>query len=181
MTTTTIITTTTTTTKTTCTTTTTTTTTITTFFFILFLFILYFKRVIHLAWKPFYHMTFWTQNIKPPKKGYIHIHKHKNTNTNSAHCLSYWYCLKYGTINMFSCLCFIPGTGNVTERLCTCITILLLLLLLLKILNVMAICTSSTTRCIWWYFLSLPRLFKGKRREIPSFICILGAQLLLKV
>ena len=33
-------------------------------------------------------------------------------NTNSEHCLSYRYYLKYETINMFSCLCCIPGTGN---------------------------------------------------------------------
>ena len=46
--------------------------------------------------------------------------------TNSAHCLIYRYYLKYETINMFSCLCCIPGTVNVPERQCTCVTPLFL-------------------------------------------------------
>ena len=63
-------------------------------------------------------------NIKHMKnKLYTYI---QIANTNSAHCLSYRYYLKYLTINMFSCLCCIPETGNVTERQWTCVTPLFL-------------------------------------------------------
>ena len=53
------------------------------YYFFFFLFILYFKMLIHLAWKPFYHMTIWTQNIKKPQtKQTIYIY----TNSKYKQC-----------------------------------------------------------------------------------------------
>ena len=51
-----------------------------------------------------------TKHVKKQLYTYAQI-----ANTNSAYCLSYRYCLKYETINMFSCLFCIPGTENVRK------------------------------------------------------------------